>query len=64
MTLELAAATNERLERLVVATEADSRTEVIRRALRVYELLQEVTAGGGQVVLRTGAGVETRLLLT
>lgn len=51
------------MERLRVATEAESLTEVIRRALAVYEVLVEVSGGNRQVILRSKTGEEQSLLL-
>ena len=41
----------ERLDRLLEASEAETTTEVIRNALRTYELLLETAAKGGRVIL-------------
>ncbi|MCX6714194.1 MAG: ribbon-helix-helix protein, CopG family [Candidatus Uhrbacteria bacterium] len=41
LNLDLTEQTRERLDRLRIQTEADSLTEVIRRALTVYEALLE-----------------------
>ena len=42
----------QRLERLKAQTEADSLTEVIRRALAVYELLLEQKQAGWETIVR------------
>lgn len=45
-----------RLDRLLEQTEAESITEVIRRALAIYEELVEVKRSGGRVVLESKTG--------
>ena len=50
--LELPASVRERAERAKVLSEAGSLTEVIRRALGVYEELLLRTDGGGRILLR------------
>lgn len=52
LNLEVGARTKERLVRLQLATEADSMTEVIRRALEVYEALVVAKVAGATLVLR------------
>ena len=52
LNLELDQPTKRRLDRLKSNTEAASLTEVIRRALQLYEVVQQHVSGGGQVVLR------------
>lgn len=52
------------MERLRVVTEAESLTEVIRRALAVYESLIEISGTERQVILRSKRGDELTLLLT
>jgi hypothetical protein len=51
-----------RLEELREETEADSLTEVIRRALAVYELLWRETRQHGELVIRRN-GDEIRVAL-
>ena len=43
-----------RLEELQVASEADSMTEVFRRALAVYEALWKARSSGASIVIRDG----------
>lgn len=49
--LVISTAVKKRLEALQTMTEAESLTEVIRRALAVYEALIEVRNRGGRVIL-------------
>jgi hypothetical protein len=55
--------TRERIERLRDATEADSLTEVIRRALAAYEVLVQARAAGAKLVIREGRN-EREIVLT
>lgn len=52
----------DRLERLKSETEADSLTEVIRRALSVYELLWDQRQQGWETVVRRN-GTEQSVLI-
>lgn len=55
LNLELPERVRERLERVRVMSEADSLTEVIRRALSVYDTLLTTTIEeGGKVILQVG----------
>jgi hypothetical protein len=49
----------EQLEELQKRTQADSFAEVIRRALAVYDALQEHTSTGWEPVLREKSGKKT-----
>lgn len=62
LNIELPLAARERLERLMIDTEADSMTEVIRRALLLYEELHHARVEGARLVLRTGH-VEREILI-
>ena len=53
----------DRLERLRNETDADSLTEVIRRALAVYELLWQYSNAGAQTIVRQPDGSERHVLL-
>ncbi|KYF80443.1 hypothetical protein BE20_24815 [Sorangium cellulosum] len=65
LNLELPERVRERLERVRELSEADSLTEVIRRALSVYDALLTTTHDeGGKVVLRSADGNERELLLS
>ena len=63
LNLEITLAVRDRLERLREDTEADSLTEVIRRALAVYEMLWQNNAQGSQTILRQPDGSEREILL-
>ena len=52
LNLEVSQSVRERLENLKNETEADSLTEVIRRALAVYELLWDQRKSGGKTIVR------------
>lgn len=65
LNLELPERVRERLERVRELSESDSLTEVIRRALSVYDALLTTThEEGGKVVLRGADGSERELLLS
>lgn len=51
------------LEHLRDQTNADSLTEVIRRALAVYDLLWTATSEGGKIVIQTRKGEKELLLV-
>lgn len=51
LNLDLTERVRERLERLREATEAESMTEVIRRALSIYDALIEIRQEGGKIVV-------------
>ena len=61
MSLELSSDTDALLKRLLQRSDAETRTEVIRRALRVYDTLLEVEEQGGQILIRNTDG--ERMLL-
>lgn len=63
LNLEVNPAVRDRLERLKDNTEAESLTEVIRRALAVYETLVNLSADHHEIVIRTGDGDDTPLIL-
>ena len=59
LNLDLPERVRERLERLQDMSEADSLTDVIKRALSVYDaLLTTIQEEGGKVVLRKPDGTE------
>lgn len=60
LNLELDRRTKERIDKLQLDTEAASITEVIRRAVRLYEL---VHAHNGEVMLRDKNGREVTLFV-
>jgi hypothetical protein len=63
LNLEIAPAVRDRLERLRDETEAESLTEVIRRALAVYQVLVEESRGTKEIIIRSKDGSEQTLLL-
>jgi len=63
LNLEVNPAVRERLERLKGATEAESLTEVIRRALAVYEVLIDLSPTSREIVIRDSKGKERNLVL-
>lgn len=64
LSLETSKQVRDRLEVLRVRTGADSLTEVVRRAVAVYDALLTRTANGAKVVLRQSDGSEQELLLS
>lgn len=63
LNLAITPAVTKRLDRLQKETEAASKTEVIQRALAVYEKLVELHQNGRAVFLRDEYGKEHQLLL-
>lgn len=63
LNLELDSPTKERLDRLQTITEADSMTQVIRKALRIYEAVFNHNQRGGKVVFRAEDGTEETIVL-
>jgi hypothetical protein len=62
--LELPERVRRRLEQLRVLTEADTITEVVRRALAVYDLLMTAVKGRKErVILRSEDGTEREVLI-
>lgn len=61
--LELPERTRERIDRLQHLSEAETMTEVIRKAVAVYDALFTTIRSGGKVVLRSADGVERELVL-
>ncbi|HVW24137.1 MAG TPA: hypothetical protein VHC69_02135 [Polyangiaceae bacterium] len=59
--MELTERVRDRLERLRQQTEADSLTEVIRRALTLYDMV--VNDSNGRVVIRSKEGVEQEIVV-
>lgn len=63
LSLELPERVRERLERVRELSEADSLTEVIRRALIVYDTILTMSAEeGAKVILRTADNQEREIL--
>ncbi len=64
LSLELTDQARERLERLVELADADSMTEVVRKALAVYEVvLEHGKRDAGDTILRSKNGTEQRLVV-
>lgn len=63
LNLDLPERVRERLEDLRDVTSAESMTEVIRRALAVYDALIMAQEEGDIIIIRTREGQETRVLL-
>lgn len=63
LNLELTAVARERLERLVDLSDADTMTEVVRRALAVYEVVLDNQKAEGETLLRFKDGTEQRLVV-
>jgi len=62
LNLELPNATIRRIEDLCTRTEAESKTEVIRRALQTYEALLIISTRGS-IILRHENGTEEKILI-
>lgn len=62
--LAVTQAVMDRLERVKAMTEAESTTEVIRRALACYEELATVFCAGGRIVLHPKGGEPRELAPT
>ena len=63
LSLDLTPQVKLRIENLRDITEAESITEVIRRALACYELLCEAQASGKSIFIRDANGEESSLIL-
>jgi len=63
LNLRISRSEQKRLEKLIKLSDAASTTEVIRRALAVYEHLWDAKQGEIQILLRDKEGDETNLLL-
>jgi hypothetical protein len=63
LNLELARDVHEQLQKIQAGTGAASLTEVIRRALSLYDVVVEHTTDGGKVVFRFPDGEEETLRL-
>jgi hypothetical protein len=62
LNLDLTEMTMKRLESVRVRTGADSKTEVIRRAIQIYDAFLTMTAGGS-IILRHKDGTEEKILI-
>lgn len=63
LNLEISPQVRDRIERLRASTEAESLTEVIRRALAIYERLIELSESEHDIVIRGKDGDEQTLML-
>ena len=63
LNLELSKSVRERLDHLKDLSDADSLTEVIRRAAAVYEVLLEQREEGAETIVRYKDGRERMVLL-
>jgi hypothetical protein len=63
LNLEMAESVRQKLENLQKKTEADSLTEVVRRALTVYDSLWREKLQGGTLVVKSPGGYEGELVL-
>ena len=64
LSLAVSPLVSERLESLRVRTDAESLTEVIRRALTYYDHLVDVQKSGGRIIIeQDGKQKELRVLL-
>lgn len=64
LNLEISGATNELLEGLVTRSGAASCTEVIRRALSVYDVILQAQESGGEILAHREGYHPMRLVLT
>lgn len=62
LSLDISQQFRDKLEKLQANTDCASITEVIRRAVAVYEGVMEYHAIGGKIILRAPNGVESALL--
>ena len=53
LSLKISDRVNNRLERLMVETEAESLTEVIRNALATYDALRQAKRNGDRILIMT-----------
>jgi hypothetical protein len=59
--LDVAPTVRQQLEELEIRTEAGSLTEVVRRALALYDLVVEHQEGAGKLIFRHADGSEETL---
>lgn len=63
LNLEMRETVRQRLEQLRERTDADSMTEVIRRAIDVYDFLMTAKENGQRVVIRDDMGIEREIVI-
>lgn len=64
MSLEMSEATAEVLDRVVERAAAETRTEAIRRALKVFDTLLAIEEDGGRIFIERPKGEMCQLVLT
>ena len=64
LNLELPVRVRDQLERLKKMSEADSLTEVIRRAVILFEFLLELRASKATIIIRAKNGSEKEVILS
>ncbi len=62
LNLEVLPIVKKRLDRLVGDSEADSMSEVVRRALSLYELVLKNRRRGGTLLFKSDTGVENEVI--
>jgi hypothetical protein len=63
LNLELTEEANKALENLRVRTKAESVTEVIRRAINLYDFVKSTLAPGEKIIIRHTSGDERELII-
>lgn len=63
LTLEMPDGVRERIDEMKVLSQATSISEVVRRALSVYELLLDAEAKGGSVLIEDPSGKMRQLVI-
>lgn len=63
LNLDMSVEVKEQIEALRDRTHADSMSEVIRRALALYDFMLTQQEAGATTIVRTGDGAESRLPL-
>ena len=63
LTLELKSEAHAKMKTLQNDTGAASITEVIKRALAVYEYVHDTKKSGGAIIVRDATGKETEIIL-
>lgn len=63
LSLEMTKTAKERIVSLITRTDATSMTEVIRRALSVYDVIVKHIAEGGTIILKKDGNPDEKLIL-
>lgn len=61
LNLEIARPVHDQMQALQTRSQATSLTEVIRRALALYDLVTEHITNGGEIILKTRKGEQEKL---